>query len=67
MDAQEPKAAHPQQERLKPRPAVLRTVAYAFLVQSLVLPLARDAAQEFLMVVVREIPWERQMESRAAQ
>ena len=67
MDAQQPKAAHPREKRLRPRPAALRTVAYAFLVQSLVLPLARDAAQEFLMVAVRELPWERQMEPRAAQ
>jgi hypothetical protein len=52
VDAQEPKAAHPPQERLKPQPVGLQTVAYAFLPR----PLEPAVAQEFRMVVALALP-----------
>jgi len=63
VDAQEPQDAHPLPERPKPQPAALRTVAYAFLAQSLVLHLEPDAATEFRIIVAQE----RKMEPQAAQ
>jgi len=56
VDAQEPQDAHPLPERPKPQPAALRTVAYAFLAQSLVLHLEPDAVQGFLTVVALALP-----------
>jgi len=57
VDVQESKAAPPPQERLKPQPAALRTVVYAFLAQFPVpdlefLILEPIVAPELRMVVV---------------
>jgi hypothetical protein len=64
VDVQESQAAPLLPERLRLQPAALRTVAYAFLAQSLVLRLEPAvapevqmvAAQESLLVVARELP-----------
>ena len=68
MDAQESKAAPPPQERLKPQPAALRTVVYAFLAQfpvpdleflipePVVAPELRMVVVEHSMVAGKELP-----------